>query len=386
MKKICFVTGSRAEYGLLSGLMLLVQKDPDFELQIIATNMHLSPEFGLTYREIEGDGFVINKKVEMLLSSDTSNGTTKSVGLATIGFADAYEDLKPDMLVILGDRYEMLAAVTAALFYKIPVVHLYGGEITEGAYDDSIRHAITKMSHLHFTATEAYRKRVIQMGEQPDRVFYVGAVGVENARKLKLMTKHELEKSLGIAIKDKTLLITFHPVTLENSTAKEQCENLLNALEQLPEYQFIFTMPNSDTEGRIIIQLINEFVATHKENSFAITSLGKLRYLSMLQYASAVVGNSSSGIVEVPSFGIPTVNIGNRQKGRISSASVVHCDTSVEAIKQGLDKALSVEIKSIASKKINPYQKNDTIENIISIIKGFQFDGIISKSFFDITV
>ena len=289
MRKICVITGSRAEYGLLSGLMTLVKNDNSLHLQIIATNMHLSPEFGLTYKVIEHDGFVIDKKVEMLLSSDTSNGTTKSVGLATIGFADAYEDLKPDLIVVLGDRYEILAAVTAALFYKIPVAHLQGGEITGGAYDDSIRHAITKLSHLHFTSTESYRKRVIQLGENPDHVFYVGALGVENIKITKLLSKVDLEKSLGFNLGEKSLMVTFHPVTLEKGTAKQQCENLLTVLSKLEDFNILFTLPNSDTDGRIIMKLIKDFVSKHKKKSVVFTSLGNVCYLSALQYVTAVV-------------------------------------------------------------------------------------------------
>jgi UDP-N-acetylglucosamine 2-epimerase (non-hydrolysing)/GDP/UDP-N,N'-diacetylbacillosamine 2-epimerase (hydrolysing) len=386
MRKICVISGSRAEYGLLSGLMAAIKSDSYLHLQIIATNMHLSPEFGLTYTEIEHDGFVIDKKVEMLLSSDTSNGTTKSVGLATIGFADALEDLKPDLLVILGDRYEMLAAATASLFYKIPVAHIHGGEITEGAYDDAIRHAITKLSHLHFTSTEVYRKRVIQLGEQPDHVFNVGALGVENIKSTKLLCKDDLEKSLGYVLSDKSLLITFHPVTLESSTAKEQCENLLAALVELNDYNFVFTLPNSDTNGRIITQLITEFVALHKDKSIAFVSLGKLRYLSLLQYVLAVIGNSSSGILEVPSFGIPTLNIGDRQKGRIAAESVVHSGTTKKNIIDGLEIVLSKRIQQFSKNVVNPYQKEDTIANIISVIKTYPLATILIKSFYNLEV
>ena len=386
MRKICVVTGSRAEYGLLSGLMATIKADEELKLQIIATNMHLSPEFGLTYKEIEHDGFVIDKRVEMLLSSDTSNGTTKSVGLATIGFADAYEDLKPDLIVVLGDRYEILAAVSAALFYRIPVAHLFGGEITEGAYDDSIRHAITKMSHLHFTSTEQYRKRVIQMGEQPEHSFYVGAIGVENIRQTHLMNKAELEDSLKFILGDKPLLVTFHPVTLENSTAKEQCENLLSVLAKLTEYRIIFTMPNSDTDGRIISQLIEDFVITHHTRSAVYKSLGKVRYLSALKYVKAVIGNSSSGLVEVPSFGIPTLNIGDRQKGRIAGDSVVHCGVSKEQISKGIDSILSDEMRLIAAKSSNPYQKEGTIEAIKDVLKNHPLDDLLQKSFYNLDV
>lgn len=384
MRKICVVTGSRAEYGLLSGLMRAIQEDKDLQLQVIATNMHLSPEFGLTYREIEKDGFQIDKKVQMLLSSDTPNATTKSVGLATIGFADAYEDLQPDLIVVLGDRFEILAAVSAALFFKIPVAHLHGGEITEGAYDDSIRHAITKMSHLHFTSTEAYRQRVIQLGEQPDRVFYVGAIGVENIKRVPLMSQAELEDSIRFKLGEKSLLVTYHPVTLENHTAADQCQNLLEALDEFPEYKVIFTLPNSDTDGRVIIQLINEYVSLHSERCMAIPSLGLQRYLSALKCVSAVVGNSSSGIIEVPSFGIPTLDIGNRQKGRIAAESVVHCGNDSRSIIAGMQQVLSDVFRKQVKHVLNPYEKRDTTKNIYKIISTYPLENLRQKKFYDV--
>lgn len=384
MRKICVVTGSRAEYGLLSGLMRAIQEDKDLQLQVIATNMHLSPEFGLTYREIEKDGFQIDKKVQMLLSSDTPNATTKSVGLATIGFADAYEDLQPDLIVVLGDRFEILAAVSAALFFKIPVAHLHGGEITEGAYDDSIRHAITKMSHLHFTSTEAYRQRVIQLGEQPDRVFYVGAIGVENIKRVPLMSQAELEDSIRFKLGEKSLLVTYHPVTLENHTAADQCRNLLEALDEFPDYKIIFTLPNSDTDGRVIIRLINEYVSLRPERCMAIPSLGLQRYLSALKCVSAVVGNSSSGIIEVPSFGIPTLDIGGRQKGRIAAESVVHCGNSKEEIADGLKTIFLDEFRQQAKMIINPYEKENTTLTILNIIKTIPLNNLSRKQFFDL--
>lgn len=320
----------------------------------------------------------------MLLSSDTANATTKSVGLATIGFADAYEDLQPDMLLVLGDRFEILAAVSAALFYKIPVAHLHGGEITEGAYDDCIRHAITKMSHLHFTSTEEYRKRVIQLGEQPNKVFNVGAIGVENIKSTPLLSKEELEESLKFSLGDQSLLVTFHPVTLEYATAEEQCKNLLSALENFPEYKVLFTLPNSDTDGRIIMKLIQEFVENHKERSIAFTSLGKVRYLSALHYVSAVVGNSSSGIIEVPSFGIPTLNIGDRQKGRIAAESVINCGTSTIEIKEGLNNIFSKEVKRIAELKSNPYEKEGTTLVILQFLATAPLGGLFQKSFYNL--
>ncbi|RHK91517.1 UDP-N-acetylglucosamine 2-epimerase (hydrolyzing) [Bacteroides xylanisolvens] len=382
MRKICVVTGSRAEYGLLSGLMRAIQEEPELELQIIATNMHLSPEFGLTYKEIESDGFFIDKKVVMLLSSDTANATAKSVGLGFIGFADAYEELHPDLIVVLGDRYEIISAVSTALFYKIPVAHLHGGEITEGAYDDCIRHAITKMSHLHFTSTEEYRKRVIQLGEHPDRVFNVGAPGVENIKKVRLMNKEKLEATLdGFTFGDKSLLVTYHPVTLESGTAAEQIQNLLSALDRLSDYKIIFTLPNSDTDGRVITKLINEYVVKNPKRAIAYPSLGLRRYLSALKYVRAVVGNSSSGIIEVPSFGIPTLNIGERQKGRLAANSVVNCGTGTDEILSGLCRILSsnFNIKEIN----NPYEGKNTTGDILHVIKTYPLEGLIQKSFYN---
>lgn len=384
MRKICVITGSRAEYGLLSGLMRVIQEDADLQLQIIATNMHLSPEFGLTYKEIEQDGFRIDKKVQMLLSSDTSNATTKSVGLATIGFADAYEDLQPDLIVVLGDRYEILAAVTAALFFKIPVAHLHGGEITEGAYDDCIRHAITKMSHLHFTSTEAYRQRVIQLGEQPERVFYVGAIGIENIKSIPLLSKTELETSIGFSLGSKVLLVTYHPVTLENNTAASQCQNLLDALDEFTEYKVIFTLPNSDTDGRIIIQMIHEYVSKHPDRCMSVPSLGLKRYLSALKYVNAVIGNSSSGIIEVPSFGIPTLDIGDRQKGRLAAKSVIHCGTEQKEIAEGLRTVLAEKQKVVSKNCKNPYDKENTTKTILNIIKCYPLNQLVQKTFYNI--
>ncbi len=384
MRKICIVTGSRAEYGLLSRLMRLIQEDPELTLQVIATNMHLSPEFGLTYKEIEADGFKIDKKVQMLLSSDTPNATTKSVGLATIGFADAYEDLKPDLLLVLGDRYEILAAVTAALFYKIPIAHLHGGEITEGVYDDAIRHAISKMSHLHFTSAEEYRNRVIQLGEKPNRVFNVGAIGIDNIMHMKLLSRQQLEENLNFELGEKCILVTFHPVTLENDTAKNQVQNLLQALQTIDDLRILFTLPNSDTDSRIIIEMINQFVEENKNRTTVFASLGQLRYLSALQYVSAVVGNSSSGLIEVPSFNIPTLNIGNRQSGRLKSNTVVDCKPTIKDIKEKLLLVLSSRFKDSCLNSFNPYYKKDTATEILSVIKHFSLDELIQKRFYNI--
>ena len=384
MRKICIVSCSRAEWGLLSGLARKITDDPELELQIIATNMHLSPEFGLTYREIERQGFRINRKVEMLLSSDSANATGKSVGLATIGFADAYEELAPDMLLVLGDRYEILAAVTAALFYKIPVAHLHGGEVTEGAYDDAIRHAITKMSHLHFTSTEEYRRRVIQLGEQPERVFHVGAIGIDNIRHIALLDKKVLEEQLDFPFDRKTVLVTYHPETLDAIPVEEQFRNLLEALDDRQDIRILFTLPNSDTGGRIIVRMIEEFVARNKQRARAYTSLGQLRYLSALRFVAAVVGNSSSGILEVPSFGKPTLDIGNRQKGRLAANSVVHCGVSGAEISEGLNRVLSDAFAKQTACVQNPYEKEDSALEILKILKNYPLDGIVQKTFYDI--
>ena len=385
MRKICVFTGTRADYGIMSRLVHLIDKDPDLQLQIIATNMHLSPEFGMTYKEIENDGFKIDKKVEMMLSSDTATGTVKSMGLALIGFADALEDLKPDLAVILGDRYEMLAAAEACLINKVPIAHIAGGAISEGAYDDAIRHSITKMSHLHFTETDEYRKRVIQLGEHPDRVWSTGALGVNNIRNEQIMPLSELESSLDFHLGEKFLLITFHPVTMENATAAEQCENLLTALSEVNrEYQLLFTLPNSDTDGRVIIQKIKDYVSKNSDRAFAITSLGKRRYYSALKYTTAVIGNSSSGLVEAPSFHIPTLNIGNRQQGRTRGESVIDVVATYEGIREGLNKALSTDFMNRAKKSNNPYEKENTLLEIFNTIKTYPLEGLIKKHFYDL--
>jgi len=314
-RTICIVTGTRAEYGLLYWLMKEIQNDPNLVLQIIVTGMHLSSEFGLTYKQIEKDGFKIDKKIEMLLSSDTPIGISKSMGLGVIGFAEAYADLKPDIVVLLGDRFEIFSAASAAIIARIPIAHLHGGETTEGAFDEAIRHSITKMSHLHFTAAEEYRRRVIQLGEFPARVFNVGGLGIDNIKKLKLMSREEFENSINFKLDPKNLMITFHPVTLEHATAGEQFQNLLNALDELHDTRFIFTKPNADTEGRIITQMIDDYVSRNKYEAISFVNLGQLRYLSAMQFIDGVVGNSSSGLVGGPTFKIGTINIGDRQRG-----------------------------------------------------------------------
>ncbi|MDD2798224.1 MAG: UDP-N-acetylglucosamine 2-epimerase [Bacteroidales bacterium] len=385
MRKICVVTTTRADYGILKQLMFAIKADPELQLQVIATNMHLSAEFGNTYQEILNDGFVIDKKVEMLQSTDSANAICKSIGKGAMGFADAYEELNPDLIVVLGDRYEMIAIVSAALFCRIPVAHIHGGEITEGAYDDAVRHAVTKMSHLHFASTESYRNRIIQMGEQPETVFNVGAMGVDAIRSLKLMPKEALEDSLGFTFSSPTALITFHPVTLDNQMSSlEQLSNLLTVLRAKKELCCLFTYPNSDTDGRQIIEMINAFVEENKERSFCIPSLGQFRYFSALKQVDFVLGNSSSGIIEVPSFGIPTVNIGIRQKGRLRAESVIDCAPSVEGISKAIDNALNTEFARFAKEVENPYFRPDSAQQILHILKTADLSQILQKRFYDI--
>lgn len=381
-RKICVVTGSRAEYGILKGLMKAIENDPELKLQVIATNQHLSRRQGETYKEIESDGFTIDYKVYMAddEAPDNANTTAKSIERGISGFADAFDALQPNLLLILGDRYEMLAVASTALIYKIPIAHLHGGEITEGAFDDAIRHAITKMSHLHFTSTEAYRQRVIQLGEQPERVFNVGALGVENVLKTIPMHKEELEENLHFQLTDKCFLCTYHPVTLSNMSSETQVMNLLKALDDYPDYHIIFTYSNSDTNSQIIIKRIQEYVDANQGRCMFIHSLGLRRYFSALRYVKAVIGNSSSGIIEVPSFGIPTLDIGDRQKGRIAAESVIHCGYSTEEIKDGLGKVVVYQPKSID----NPYFKEGTCNAILQTIKTYPLEDLVQKHFYDI--
>lgn len=384
-RKVCVVTGTRAEYGLLYWLMKEIESDNDLELQIVATGMHLSPEFGLTYKEIEKD-FKIDKKVEMLLSSDTPIGISKSMGLAQISFCEAFEELNPDIIVLLGDRYEIFSAASAAMIACIPIAHLHGGETTEGAFDESIRHSITKMSHLHFTAAEEYKNRVIQLGEHPLTVFNVGGMGIENIKRLNFLTKKELIDSIEFDLNKKNLLVTFHPVTLENSTAKEQFQELLNALDQLEDTNIIFTKANSDTNGRIINHMIDEYVLKNSHRSAGFTSLGQLRYLSALKFMDGVVGNSSSGLLEVPSFKIGTINIGDRQKGRIKANSVIDCLPSKKDIADALTKLYSDEFQKELKMVDNPYGDGCASEKMIKVLKSVDLGKVLKKSFYDIGI
>jgi GDP/UDP-N,N'-diacetylbacillosamine 2-epimerase (hydrolysing) len=382
-RKICVVTGTRAEYGLLYWLIKEIQEDKELELQLIVTGMHLSPEFGLTYKTIEKD-FKIDKKIEMLLSSDTAIGISKSMGLAQISFAESYEELKPDILLVLGDRYEIFSAVSSAMIFNIPIAHLHGGETTEGAFDESIRHSITKMSHLHFTAMSAYRNRVIQLGEQPDKVFNVGGLGIDNIKKLKLLTKVEFEQSIDFKLNIKNILVTFHPVTLEKATAKKQFQNLLDAIDNLKDTNIIFTKANSDTNGRIINSMINHYVQANTKKAISFTSLGQLRYLSALQYIDAMVGNSSSGLAEAPSFKIGTINIGDRQKGRVMADSVINCSPNIESITDAFTKLYSSKFIKVLKLTQNPYGNGGASKKVLSILKKIPLKNLLKKQFYNL--
>ncbi|HRE72568.1 MAG: GDP/UDP-N,N'-diacetylbacillosamine 2-epimerase (hydrolyzing) [Candidatus Accumulibacter regalis] len=382
-RKICVITGTRAEYGLLRWVMQGIKDDPDLTLQIIATGMHLSPEFGLTYHQIEEDSFRIDRKVEMLVSSDTPAGIAKSMGLGLIGFADALAELQPNLIVVLGDRFEIFSAVAAALVARIPVAHLHGGETTEGAFDEGLRHSITKMSHLHFVAAEEYRQRVIQLGEQPERVFLVGGLGIDNIKRLKLLNRAELEVSLGVKLRQQNLMITFHPVTLETGTATDQMTELLAALAELRNTQLIFTMPNADTEGRALIKMVDQFVAQHA-NARAYTSLGQLRYLSCIAQVDGVVGNSSSGLAEVPSFKKGTVNIGDRQRGRLHAESVINCEPNRLSVIAALKRLYSADFQGSLRHVRNPYGEGGASEKVVDAIKHYSINGLVKKRFYDL--
>lgn len=385
-RKICVITGSRADYGLLRWVMQGIQDDPDLTLQVVATGMHLSPEFGLTHLEIEQQGFKLDRKVEMLTSSDTPVGIAKSIGLGLIGFADALSELSPDLIVVLGDRFEIYAAVAAALVARIPVAHLHGGETTEGAFDEAIRHAITKMSHLHFVAAAPYRQRVLQLGEQPDRVFLVGGLGVDAIKRLKLLDRNDLEASLGFGLGKRSLLITFHPVTLEIGSAAAQMEELLAALADLDDTNLIFTLPNADTDGRVLIKTIEKFVEQHP-NARAYTSLGQLRYLSCVAHVDGVIGNSSSGLIEAPSLKTGTINIGDRQRGRLQATSVINCDPTQQSISEAIDRLYSPAFRLSLKEVCNPYGDDGGASGrIVDILKNYPIDRIAKKVFFDLPV
>lgn len=383
-RKICIFTSARAEYGLLKGVMQGIKETESLHLQIIASGMHLSPEFGLTIHEILADGFNPDETVEILLSGDTPTAICKSMGLAMIGYGEALERLRPDILLLLGDRFETFCMGAAAQIFRVPLAHIHGGETSEGAIDEAFRHSLTKMSHLHFASCEAYRQRIIQLGEFPERVFNVGALGVENIRRISLMEREELAQAIGLNSERPYFLITFHPVTLEMDTSGSQCRALLEALDAFPEFNLVFTKANADTNGRIINRLIDEYAESRSGRCLVITSLGVNRYLSVMRYAAAVVGNSSSGIIETPSFGVPTVNIGDRQKGRVRAESVLDCEPTVVSIAESLRIAISEDFRKGLAKIINPYEKADTASMIVDTLKSFDCTRLIKKSFYDL--
>lgn len=382
IQKVAVFTGTRAEYGLLFWLLKDIQSDPDLTLQLLVSGMHLSPEFGETYQQIEKDGFKIDEKIEILLSSDSAVGTAKSMGLGVLGFSDSLARLQPDVLVILGDRFEALAAAQTAMILRIPIVHLHGGEITEGAYDDAIRHAITKLSYLHGTSTDEYRQRVIQLGEAPERVRNVGAIGLDHLKRADFMSLGELGESLNFSLTKPFFLVTYHPVTLGNEAPEVAFQALLDALNCFPEHQVILTYPNADDGGRRIIPMLEAYAASQPDRVLAIPSLGQVRYLSAVKYAAAVIGNSSSGIIEVPAFDVPTVNIGSRQKGRLAAKSVLHCEANRADIERAIRSANEREYKEAAEEIENPYGQGNTSEKVIEMIKTLDFNPC--KTFHDL--
>lgn len=378
------LTGTRAEFGLLRPLMAALAADPAMELQVVATGMHLSPEFGLTWRSIEEAGFRIDRKVEMLLSADSPAAIAKSIGLGVIGFADAFDTLRPDLLVVLGDRFEVLAAAQAAMVARIPIAHIHGGEITEGLIDEAIRHSVTKMSHFHFTAAEPYRRRVIQLGEDPARVFNFGAIGIDSIRSLALMGREELARDLAFPLDGGYFLVTYHPVTLSRLGPEAAMEAIFRALDAFPSRKVIFTKPNSDTDGRAISSLIDAWAAERPGRVLARTSLGQLRYLSAARHADAVIGNSSSGLIEVPEFRRPTVNIGDRQRGRLKAASVIDCGEDGAAIAAAIGKALSPEFAAVLASFTSPYHGEGVSAKIASELRKADLAGVLMKRFHDL--
>jgi UDP-N-acetyl-D-glucosamine 2-epimerase, UDP-hydrolysing len=385
MRKICVVTSTRAEYGLLYWLLKEIEADSELKLQLIVTGMHLSPEFGLTYKEIEKE-FKIDKKIEILSGSHTSLDICAEMARVYEKFASALAELKPDILVLLGDRYEIFGVAGVASIMQIPIAHIHGGETTQGAFDEAFRHSITKMSHIHFAATNEYANRIIQLGEEPGRVFNVGGPGIENIKKLNLLNKDEFEKSIKFKLAKKNILITFHPVTLENSSAREQFNELLNALDELEETNFIFTKANSDTDGDVINKMIDEYVSENPQKAVAFASLGQLRYLSAIKFVDIVLGNSSSGLLEVPSFKKATINIGDRQKGRARASSVIDVRPVKEEILAAIKRAYSKEFEQTLKDTINPYDGGNPSKKMVKILKEIKLDGILKKKFYDIGI
>ena len=384
MRKICVVTGSRAEYGLLRWIMEELQVDKALQLQIAVTGMHLSKEYGFTYKEIEKDGFKISHKIKIPLADDSSEGVAKSFAEAVPGFSTAFKKLKPDIIVILGDRYEILAAAISAMFARIPIAHIHGGEITEGAIDDTIRHSLTKMSHLHFTATEEYRKRIIQLGEQPSKVFNFGSPAIDFLKTVILPSKLDLEKKIGFKLGKINFLVTYHPETLSGANNEKAVKEMLKAFDPFPEAKIIFTKHNADSGGRIIGKTIEKYVYKNPGKAKLVTSLGRLYYLAAVKYCDMVLGNSSSGLIEVPAMKKPTVNIGSRQDGRIKAQSVIDCPAESGKIISAIRKALSKEFSAKLAKMISPYGNGGSSRKIKEVLKTADLNKIICKKFHNI--
>lgn len=383
-RKIAVVTGSRADYGLLYWSLKKIQTDPSLELCLIATGQHLSIKHGLTHKAIENDGFHINHKVEMLLDADTSQSLIKGTSLGFEGMGLALSKENPDLLLVLGDRYEIFAACFAATLLKLPIAHIHGGESTEGLMDEAFRHGITKMSHIHFVATNFYRQRVIQLGENPSKVYTVGGMGVEYISKMKLISKKILEKKFNFNFYKNNILVNYHPTTLEKKDSQILFIEILNALDRLKDTLIIFTAPNSDPENQVLFHMISEFCSRDKNRKFFV-SMGNENYLSLMSYCSLVLGNSSSGIIETPSLKIPTVNIGDRQKGRIKARNIIDCDFSEQSITKAIKKALSKNFQKNLSNLENPYDCGQGSNKIIEVLRGINLDNILMKQFYDLS-
>lgn len=381
-RKLCVVTGTRADYGLLKHLIAEINNAEDFELVLFVTGTHLSRDFGNTFTEIEEDGFLISRKIDLDLSSDTPCGVAASTALSLVGFSKAYADVKPDLIVLLGDRFELLGAAISAMYHHIPIAHLHGGEVTVGAMDESIRHSITKFSHIHFAATDIYRNRILQLGEDPNLVFNVGGLGVDAIKRIKLLSKDELEQSLGIKFMRRNLLVTYHPVTLECSSSSSQMEELLRALSPRKDCRIIFTMPNADPDSRIIYNLIKNFVRDNP-NCCLYASLGQIRYFSCIAQVDAVIGNSSSGLLEAPTFKKATINIGDRQSGRLKASSVIDCNPDCDSISAAIDKVFTDAFQHRLINTINPYGDGGSVTKIMDILKKLSYVDLIKKKFYD---
>ncbi len=384
MRKIAVFTGTRAEYGLLYWIIKSLNESESVELQLYVGGMHMSPEFGYTIKQIEEDGFPIAERMEFLLSSDSPVGISKSMGLALINAAEAIERQRPDLIVLLGDRFESMTIAQAAMVACIPVAHIHGGETTEGLIDEAVRHSITKMSHLHFAATSQYKNRIIQLGEQPERVFNYGAPGIDSILKLPLIELEKLPAAIDFELNKPFIMVTYHPVTLEVDGAANSLINLLKALDNFPNHQLVITYPNADTNGRSLIKILDDYKKNNHQRVLLVQSLGQLRYLSLMKYCEAVVGNSSSGLIETPSFKVPTINIGNRQKGRIAGDTVINCAEDLDSISKALDRGLSHEFKNFCHTTVNPYGQGNSSCRIVEQLINYPLVQIVNKKFNDL--